>query len=66
MKSYEVHFDPRPGLFDPRRSRRHRGPLGTALLDAVRCPRCRLPLVARMSQRGPAFPCACKWRRQDH
>jgi hypothetical protein len=66
MKAHERLFDPRPLLFDPRRSVRQRGPLPTALLDVVRCPRCRTPLVARMSRRGPCFPCACKYLRERH
>jgi hypothetical protein len=66
MKVHERLFDPHPGLFDPRRSDRTRGRLRTAVLDIVRCPRCQAPLVARMSRRGPCFPCACKNRRERH
>ncbi len=29
------------------------------LMDIARCPRCRGPLVARMSCRGPYFFCLC-------
>jgi hypothetical protein len=29
----------------------------------ARCPRCRVPLVARMGPNGPWFPCRCPgWR----
>ena len=66
MKAHERLFDPQPVLFDPRRSVRSRGRLPTALLDIARCPRCQAPLVARMSRRGPCFPCACKSLRERH
>jgi uncharacterized protein YbaR (Trm112 family) len=59
MKAYECLFDPQIRLFDPRRSYNPRGSQTTALLDIVRCPRCRVPLVARMSRGRPDFPCAC-------
>jgi hypothetical protein len=29
------------------------------IVGVARCPRCRTPLVARMSCRGPYFHCAC-------
>ena len=54
MKTY-------PRLFDPHRPLRERAQLLTAsLLDIVRCPLCRWPLVARMLRHGPGFPCACR------
>jgi hypothetical protein len=37
-----------------------------ALADVTvvpRCPRCRAPLVARMTCRGPSFTCLCEDRR---
>ena len=66
MKAPERLFDAAPLLYMPRRNVRHRGPLPTALLDVVRCPRCRAPLVARMSRGGPCFPCSCKYLRERH
>jgi hypothetical protein len=67
MKAYKRLFDPQPVLFDPRRSMRYRGQLpASRLLDSVRCPLCHAPLVARMTRRGPCFPCACKYPRERH
>jgi hypothetical protein len=33
--------------------------LPTRILDIARCPRCGYPLVARLTVRGPRFPCVC-------
>jgi hypothetical protein len=33
------------------------------VVGEARCPRCRMPLVARMGPQGPWFPCRCPgWR----
>jgi hypothetical protein len=67
MRAHERLFDPHPLLFDPRRSTRHRGHLpAPGLLDLVRCPLCGEPLIARMTRRGPSFPCGCNGKTRRH
>jgi hypothetical protein len=66
MKIYKPLYDPR-ALPHSRPSTRGRSRLPAFdLLDIVRCPLCRVPLIARMTRRGPAFPCACNGQHLRH
>ena len=45
-------------MHDSKLLRRERQPTPD-MLDAVKCPLCRAPLVARMGHHGPYFHCQC-------
>jgi hypothetical protein len=63
MNVQELLSELRTRLFAPRRSRQRDRRPGPGLLDLARCPRCGEPLIARMTRRGPCFPCACSARK---
>ena len=60
MRVYRHLYYPLPLPHEPRPGPAYRGRRPTAcLLEVVRCPLCRAPLVARMGRRGPSFYCLC-------
>jgi hypothetical protein len=49
---------------DPPARERQQRRAAEEVVGEARCPRCRVPLVARMGPAGPWFPCRCPgWRR---
>jgi hypothetical protein len=44
---------------DPPRPERRQRRSAEEVVGEARCPRCRMPLVARMGPTGPWFPCRC-------